>query len=181
MHKKILLLGLVLLILPVIANAQEIEYYYGEECPYCHKMAEFLETEIMLDYPDLIINKYETWHDQENSQALTAVFDSHEIDPNNRGVPALIIGEELIIGNRQEQVATAIANLVGTGEIIQENPVQEQKQEPEPVAQASVITTYGAWVLVALVIVGIFSLIIFKRKEKDEEPKSEVSSPESKE
>lgn len=172
MHKKIMLFSLILLILPLTTLAQEIDYYYGEECPYCQQMSEFLETEIIPAYPDLIINKYETWHDQINAQALTEIFDAYAIDPNNRGVPALIIGQELIIGNRQEQVAAAIEILVRTGNV-QEEPIQEDK----PV-QAGAVTTYSAWVLVGLVVIGIFSLIIFKRKNEDSSSSQEQNKEE---
>jgi len=159
MYKKITFLFLIALILPLTTFAQEINYYYGAECGFCQQMSEFLETQIAPAYPDLIINKYETWHDQANFQALTEIFDSYKIDPNNTGVPALIIGEELIIGNRQEQVRAAVEKLFA--------------EKPEtPATQASAVTTYGAWALVSLVVIGLVFAVVSSKKKKEKEQKN---------
>ncbi len=124
--KKLLLLIMVLLLIPgvfaqnaTITSEAPIEntiyLFYGEECPHCHEEMEFLKT-IETEFPDLNIMKYEVWHNEENNALFMQMVEDKKV--SSLGVPALFVGEELIIGYSSEEttgqeIRSAILKLMG--------------------------------------------------------------------
>ncbi len=76
-------------------NQVNLYLFYGDGCPHCKKLEEFLDT-IKDDYPNLNIHMYETWKSKDNSNKLKKV--SKLLDENVRGVPFTVIGGDVISG-----------------------------------------------------------------------------------
>ncbi len=86
----------------VVEKAADVvlELFYGEECPHCHNELEWLDSLDMNKYPNLRIEKYETWHDEENSDLFKARM--KELGEVAQGVPTNIIGGEVVVGFSDE-------------------------------------------------------------------------------
>lgn len=100
--KKIVItfLFIFLFLMPVFSYAKEddqitLYLFHGDGCPHCADELDFLDT-IYDDYPDLKIEKYEVWYNDENSELLKKV--SQELSIKRTGVPTTIIGETSIVG-----------------------------------------------------------------------------------
>ncbi len=74
--------------------------FYGEGCPHCAKEEIFLD-ELSLDYGNIVINKYETWHNEDNRKFYQEIKEKY--DYNMNGVPFLLIGDELVYGFGDEE------------------------------------------------------------------------------
>lgn len=74
------------------------EYYWGNGCPHCAKVEEFLEN---WDKKDLVeITKYETWYNKENELRLKSRATTCNIPLQQVGVPLLVTKSgECIIGD----------------------------------------------------------------------------------
>ncbi|OGI21844.1 MAG: hypothetical protein A2808_02775 [Candidatus Moranbacteria bacterium RIFCSPHIGHO2_01_FULL_55_24] len=68
-----------------------IIYYYGEECPHCKVINEFLEKNDVAS--KVSFTKKEVWHDQENSAEMQARAESCGLDKNQIGVPFVYTDE----------------------------------------------------------------------------------------
>ncbi len=99
--KKWLLL-LVLFLFPYVSFAKEdvtLYFFHGDGCPHCAEESVFLE-KLQKDYPDLKIEKYEVWYDEENSALLQKV--QQELHIERMGVPTTIIGDFYTVGYSEE-------------------------------------------------------------------------------
>jgi thiol-disulfide isomerase/thioredoxin len=106
--KKITSLFLITLIFLGIANfalAQRespvLYFFYGDTCPHCKKAEIFLE-KVKEKYPLLQINSYEVFGNKENAKLLLKLFEACGREKIVR-VPAIFIGEEVIIGYLSEE------------------------------------------------------------------------------
>lgn len=103
--KKILLI-LVLLCIPFMnpkAEEVTISVFYGEECPYCAEEEKFLN---VLKYQlgdNINIQRYEVWHDEDNSELLAQVREA--LNNDGSGVPFVIIGNEYFSGYTETTAA----------------------------------------------------------------------------
>lgn len=81
-----------------LAQEQKINLYffYGQTCPHCKKAEKFLE-DLKTKYPQLLIKSYEVFGDKENADLLLKLFEACGEKKQVR-VPAIFIGEEVIIG-----------------------------------------------------------------------------------
>lgn len=100
--KKILsyLLLLVFFVIPFSVNALEddtitLYFFHGDGCPHCAEEETFLES-IEGEYPNLVIEKYEVWYNEENATLLEQVNDAFSI--TRSGVPTNVIGSTVISG-----------------------------------------------------------------------------------
>jgi len=82
-----------------LSAPETYEYYWGNGCPHCAKVEEFLES---WDKKDLVeIQKYETWYNKENEARLKSRANSCNIPLQQVGVPLLVTKEgECIIGDQ---------------------------------------------------------------------------------
>ncbi|MFH1392173.1 MAG: glutaredoxin domain-containing protein [bacterium] len=156
MSKKIIFVLLALLVLPLTASAQEVYLFMGEGCPHCASMEEFL-TELKQEYPQIEIHEYEIWYNEENRQIAEQMAQERGVEI--QGVPTLFIGDEVIIGDRQDQVRSAVEKLIA------QTP-EDSKQEKK--AQAAAINTYGAWALIALIAIGLIWAVLSLKKPQHE-------------
>lgn len=111
---KIFLLFLLLsLILPLKAFAQtdklNIYLFYGESCPHCKELEEFLEP-YLKENENVILNKYEVWNNKDNQEKLNEV--QKILNDNSSGVPYLIIGNNIITGYDSEITPERIKNTI---------------------------------------------------------------------
>ncbi len=74
-----------------------IVYYYGEECPHCKKVAEFLDKNGV--YGKVDFTKKEVWHNRDNGEELMKRAQKCGIDPNGVGVPFLYANGKCYIGD----------------------------------------------------------------------------------
>ena len=100
--KKInyLVLLFFLLFLPLSIFAREndeltLYFFHGKGCPHCAEEEEYLET-LQEKYPNLKIERYEVWHNDDNSELLSKVEDAFDI--TRPGVPVNVIGDTVIQG-----------------------------------------------------------------------------------
>lgn len=93
MKKIILFLTCFLLFINVKAE-NKIYVFYGDECPVCKKLEQYLETK------KYEINYYETWNNEENNALLEQI--AIKFQDRNYGVPYIVIGNKRIIGFNQK-------------------------------------------------------------------------------
>ncbi len=112
--KKILgIILAVLLFIPLIVSAEEkninMYLFYGEECPHCHAMLEFLEPYVK-SKSNITLYKYEVWHNEENVQKY---IDVHKmLDDNSNSIPYLIVGNTIITAFNETKTPETIINAV---------------------------------------------------------------------
>ena len=87
----------VLFLLPFSVKAQDINIYlfYGDTCPHCAALEEYLDKEYKND-KDIKIYKYEIWNSKENQKLLKKV--EQTTGKEAKGVPYFIIGDQLLQG-----------------------------------------------------------------------------------
>lgn len=112
-NKIFLLFLLIALILPTKAFAQtdklNIYLFYGESCPHCRELEEFLEPYLKQN-ENVILNKYEVWNNKDNQEKLNEV--RKILNDNSSGVPYLIIGNNVITGYDSEITPERIKNTI---------------------------------------------------------------------
>ncbi len=93
----VFLFGLLLLSpIRVLGSVPDLYFFYGDGCLHCAKAEDFFKSDLLKEYPDLIINKYEVYFNQENSSLFEKVADEFQVKV--AGVPFLVIGDKPFIG-----------------------------------------------------------------------------------
>ncbi|NMD00466.1 MAG: cytochrome c biogenesis protein, partial [Bacteroidales bacterium] len=81
-------------------KAQEtvkIYFFYGTGCPHCAVVEEYFQKNQLFDkYP---IEKKDVYANHDDAEFFTSKMDELEIPVNSRGVPAVIIGKKILIGD----------------------------------------------------------------------------------
>lgn len=96
--KKILYIFLFLfLLLPFGVCADEVNMYlfYGDGCPHCAALEEYLESEYGND-KDLKLYRYEVWNNNSNVKLWENVQDA--LDEEAKGVPYFVVGDQVVQG-----------------------------------------------------------------------------------
>jgi len=70
-------------------------YFWGDGCPVCDRQDVFLER-LEQEHPELRIERFEVWYDQENLALLREVAAKMDFEP--RGVPVTILGGRHWVG-----------------------------------------------------------------------------------
>lgn len=102
-----------LLLIQTNVQAQQrtvLDFYYGAECPHCHKEMKWFP-ELKKMYPHLEIQKYEVWHDTANQKKWAEHLAQFDMEP--QGVPTNIIGEEVIVGFNAQGILAALEKTYG--------------------------------------------------------------------
>lgn len=83
---------------PAIASEEKtILFFYGIGCPHCVQVEEYFEENDFYEkYP---IEGKEIYQDRANALLFNEIMDDHKIPVNQRGVPAVVIGDEVIVGD----------------------------------------------------------------------------------
>lgn len=84
-----------------VAFAQDsgkMYFFYGAGCPHCAIVEEYFEDNGFYDlYP---IERKEIYFDRENAIFYTQLLDELGIPEDGRGVPTLVIGQKVIVGDK---------------------------------------------------------------------------------
>ena len=113
MKKVLSVLLILVLFIPLFIKAEEKEVnmylFYGEECPHCHALLEFLEPYIE-NHENVKLYKYEIWHDADNQELYKEI---HELlNDKSSSIPFLIIGNTTITGFIEDSTPDTIRNAV---------------------------------------------------------------------
>ena len=111
MKIRFLVLIAALFIIPFGADAATLNLFYGKECPHCEAEQQYLKELKKEMGDDLVINKYEVWHDEENSALLDEVKEALG-DTESSGVPYTVIGNETILGFNETTTKAEIEKLL---------------------------------------------------------------------
>jgi thiol-disulfide isomerase/thioredoxin len=85
-------------VLPISAeDASTVYFFYGEECPHCHKVMPFIQN-LSKKYPDFKFRILETWHNDENQALFNAV--NKRLGDTDTGVPEVVVGSVVLIGEK---------------------------------------------------------------------------------
>lgn len=110
------------------ANAQQqIYFFYGQGCPHCTNVEKyFQENDIYNQYP---IDKREIYFNRENAQLYNNVVDNLNVPTDQRGVPALVIGNKFLVGDTPiiQNFESYAADLKGTK--LNQNPTPKNPAE----------------------------------------------------
>lgn len=120
----------VLFLIPFSVNAATLNLFYGKECPHCEAEQEYLETLQEEWGDDLVINKYEVWHNQDNVKLLEKVKKALKND--SEGVPFTVIGSNVLIGyndNTKVQIETLLKKKSADTDVVK--LVKEGKKIPK--------------------------------------------------
>ncbi len=78
-------------------NDKKIYLFYGTGCPHCGRVDEFFTSEDLYSrYP---IERKEIYFDRENALLFNTLMESLDVPDNKRGVPAVVIGDKVLIGD----------------------------------------------------------------------------------
>lgn len=77
------------------ASAADISIYYSPSCPHCHHAREFIENNLIYEYPSINVTEVNvTLYD--NQQVFTDVLKKCEYESG--GVPVIVIGDKCFQG-----------------------------------------------------------------------------------
>ena len=72
--------------------------FYGTGCPHCGEVLNYFQEENLYSrYP---VEKKEIYFDRDNAILYTELLDKLGVSKNNRGVPTVIIGDKVMVGDR---------------------------------------------------------------------------------
>jgi cytochrome c biogenesis protein CcdA/glutaredoxin len=78
-------------------NTSRIYFFYGIGCPHCGEVERFFEEEdLYARYP---VEKREIYFNRANALLFSSVMDRLGVPEKSRGVPAVVIGNKLIVGD----------------------------------------------------------------------------------
>ena len=79
-------------------DSPKIYLFYGTGCPHCGEVEEFFEEEnLYTRYP---VEEKEIYFNRDNALLYNRILDELEVPQQKRGVPAVVIGDKLIVGDR---------------------------------------------------------------------------------
>ncbi len=133
-----------------------IYYFWGQGCPHCAQVDALFEEEGLYDkYP---IEKKEIYFSRENATLLNEYYDKYDVPLEARGVPAVFIGDNYLIGeldipNQFEDLADRfVKDQSGVAEVKPEvTKGAERRESQEATASA---TKKGSSLLYPTVIAG---------------------------
>jgi len=104
----------------------KIYFFYGNGCPHCSAVEQYFEDKGLFNkYP---IEKKEIYFNRENAVLFNSVMDDQNIPKDARGVPAVVFGNEVLVGDKpiiDGFISKADAYLHQTKEKTDSNPTPE--------------------------------------------------------
>lgn len=104
---------------------KKIYFFYGIGCPHCVNVEEYFEKkDIYEKYP---VEKKEIYQDKENAVLFNEIMEEKRIPVYQRGVPMVVLGDEVIVGDRpiiadfEEKANEYLGNKVGQKETQKED------------------------------------------------------------
>ncbi len=134
------------------AETVQIDYYYGNTCSHCAEIRPFLE-DVEKKNPHVRFNRIEVFANRENALAMQKVFEQYGIPRDDRGVPAILINNNFLIGSD-----IIVANL--EKEISMSKPVQSPSHVALRQEQMTLLAITGAAIVDSINPCAIFVLIV---------------------
>jgi hypothetical protein len=103
-----------------------VEYFYGEECPYCQELGPRL-TELAAREPAVQLESYEVWHDAANRERFAATAAAHGVEPS--GVPTTFALGRVWVGHSEQQWSELEATLLAAAADAAPTPAGPQATE----------------------------------------------------
>ena len=79
-----------------VSLPEGIIYFYGQECPHCQKVGEFLDQNKIAE--KVVFTKLEVWHNDDNNNMMLQAAKNCQLFMKDVGVPFLYDGQNCIIG-----------------------------------------------------------------------------------
>ena len=117
--KIFVMLFIAILISLNFVSAQEptcVYFFYGDGCQHCAKVEPSIENlEIQSQYP-VEVHRFEIYNNRSNLVLLNQLFDSYNIQNDDKGIPAVFIGSHYLIGDKPilENLELTISNNPGS-------------------------------------------------------------------
>jgi len=106
------------------AKTDQIFFFYGTGCPHCTQVEKFFEDEKLYGaYP---IDKREIYFNRDNAILFNDILDRLNIPSDERGVPAVVIGDKVLIGDKP-----IIENFKTSADEFLQNIDETEKAKPE--------------------------------------------------
>lgn len=105
-------------------NPVILYFFYGQGCPHCAKEEKFLE-KLQTEFPDLKIEKFELWYNQDNQKLLQKIVEKLKIRGNS--VPITIIDGKAIYGYADDE--TTGKTIKETVAAVRANPASDPLKE----------------------------------------------------
>ena len=97
MKKLLLLIILVLCLVPIVSADTDVYLFYGDGCPHCEQLMEFLDT---LDYENINIIEKEIYFDEDNRNLFFQMAEDYGVEVS--GVPTVFIDGQVFVGFSDE-------------------------------------------------------------------------------
>ena len=81
---------------PANQDAGEIVLYYGEECPHCHEVIDYLKENKISEKVQYGLK--EVWHNKDNQKTMMKKVEECNLNPQEVGVPFLYAKGKCYIG-----------------------------------------------------------------------------------
>jgi glutaredoxin len=92
----------------------KVYFFRGEGCPHCAEAEEWFE-EIKSEYGDMfVVEDYETWYDETNSNLMKQVAEVRGEAETATGVPYIIIGDKSWVGFDKDLYADEMLAQINT-------------------------------------------------------------------
>ena len=124
-----LTIGLIFFFFAQGASAQNksvsVEFFWGDGCPHCTKV-EPIVNNLEIQYPQIKFIRYEIYHDQNNGMLLLQRYQTYNVPPNERGIPAVFIdgsyfiGDQPIIDNLEKAIQEKLPATLPTSKLLPE-------------------------------------------------------------
>ena len=85
-----------------------IIYFYGNGCPIVDIITPYID-ELESQY-SLEVHRYEVYNNVTNAELAIQFFEEHGIPPASRGIPVVIIGNTLLLG--QPEIENSLENII---------------------------------------------------------------------
>ena len=82
------------------AKAANITVYYSPTCPHCHHALEYINDELVKDYPKITVSEIDVMKNDENLEEFKQVLKKCGFESG--GVPTIVIGEKCWQGYSDE-------------------------------------------------------------------------------
>ena len=111
----LLFIALILVVPTAIAADKEpvnIYLFHGADCPHCHELLEWFDSQKGEIKDKYKLVKYEIWNDEKNAELLTLTAEHLGLDPDDLGVPFMLIGEKQFSGFDPEEDPKTITETI---------------------------------------------------------------------
>lgn len=167
-----IIIAIILIVLPLVASAQDVGkkkayFFYGDQCPHCHKVDDYFKANGVYDKYD--ITKLE-FSNPFNARLFLKFGDVYN-DPDKGAVPAMafadkfIVGDQPIIDNFAREIDAADASTLPDPDKINKDTAKENPTGANTPTPTGNKKNYFPVIIITLIIVGGGALIFVNRKK----------------